>query len=59
MLCTTCYGKGYISRPHHAPCPECHAGCQHCCDGDTMPTPPSYGNDDEGKQSANLDDATD
>ena len=49
MLCTTCHGKGYVTVPYIAgvvsaqyPCPECHAGCQHCCDGDTMPTPPSY-----------------
>jgi hypothetical protein len=52
MICQTCNGKGirfepvlvgdqYEAIPH--PCPSCHAGCQHCCDGDTMPTPPTHG----------------
>jgi len=60
MLCTTCHGKGYVTVPYIAgvvsaqyPCPDCHAGCQHCCDGDTMPTPPSY----EGEHAASAEEA--
>ena len=54
MLCPTCHGRGYVTMPYIAgvvsaqyPCPDCHAGCQHCCDGDTMPTPPTHGEKDE------------
>ena len=54
MNCTTCNGKGllfnaepidgqYTMLPR--PCPDCHAGCQHCGDGDTMPVPPTYEDD--------------
>jgi len=43
MICQTCNGKGIRFEPvlvgdqYEAPprpCPDCHAGCQHCCDGD-------------------------
>lgn len=46
MRCQTCQGKGFTWEPHFypdgqlsraleaVPCPDCHAGHQHCCDGD-------------------------
>ena len=45
MRCQTCNGTGWVERMReyrpgefsrvftHEPCPDCHAGHQHCCDG--------------------------
>lgn len=51
MICPDCDGRGTISRPYIpaldlytiSPCETCGGcGVAHCCDGDTMPEPPSH-----------------
>lgn len=41
MICQSCHGQRVINLStddgmplHEIPCPDCHGGIQHCCEGD-------------------------